>query len=282
MKKLLSPMALFFALLVFAQPKSDLEGTWILKSYVDHLDQGKSKVYDDHILFQKHIAGCHFTWIKYDTREKKLIGMGGGTFQIDKNDNYIENLEFFYPFGSSELGQSIKFEKKLKGTKWYHSGFVKDLALNDDGELAVVDSMKIEEVWTRVKSKSKQMELVGTWILQKSRNSADREYEEMPEIIDYFKIMTPTHFISVKFDSDGDQIYGATVGTYSLVNGVYMEEIQASYPQYIGQKVSIDYNREGNIWKYIGELESTSGIQYIDELWKPHICRPSMTGMVHD
>ena len=183
MKKLFSLAALFFAMLAVSQGKSDLEGTWTLKSYIDHSDGGKTKFYEDHILFQKHIAGCHFAWIKYDTREMKLIGMGGGTFQIDENDYYIEKLEFFYPFGSSEHGQSIKFNKEIKGGKWYHSGYIKNFALDNDGELKVIDSIKIEEVWTPFKSKSKQSELVGTWILQKSRTSKNQEYEEMPEMI---------------------------------------------------------------------------------------------------
>ena len=282
MKKLFSLAALFFAMLAVSQGKSDLEGTWTLKSYIDHSDGGKTKFYEDHILFQKHIAGCHFAWIKYDTREMKLIGMGGGTFQIDENDNYVETLEFFYPFGSSEHGQSIVFDKEVKGGKWYHSGYVKDFALDNDGELTVIDSIKIEEVWIPFKSKSKQSELVGTWILQKSRTSKNQEYEEMPEMIDYFRIMTPSHFFSVKFDAEGDQIYGAVVGTYSLKDDLYNETVQASYPQNIGNTMSMQYVREGKIWKYIGELESSSGTQYIDELWKPHVCRPTMAGMTHD
>ena len=282
MKKLLFVLAFVSVILTFAQPQSDLEGTWVLKSYIDHSDGGKTKMYGNHILFQKHIAGCHFTWIKYDTKEKKLIGMGGGTFRVDEAGKYIENLEFFYPFGSSELGQSIKFKKTIKGGKWYHTGYVMRMALNDQGELDIVDSLKIEEVWTKVKTKSGQNDLEGTWILQKARNSPDHEYEEMPNLIGYFKIITATHFIWVKYDAEGDQIYSSGVGTYNLKEDTYIENIQASYPTALEQSVSFSYTREGKMWKHSGELNTPSGSIYIDELWMPHICRPTMSGMAHD
>jgi hypothetical protein len=282
MKTLFLSLIVLIASTSYAQPTTDLEGTWVLKSYVDHADGGKSKTYQDHILFQKHIAGCHFAWIKYDIQKKELLGMGGGTFQIDKQGNYIENLEFFYPFGSSELGQSISFQKSIKGNKWYHSGYVNKMALNDKGEFEAVDSVKIEEIWTPVKSKAKGGDLVGTWILKESRSSADLDYEEIPDLIGYFKVITPTHFIWVNYDAEGDQIYAAGVGTYVLENDTYKETIQAIYPDGLEQTVSFSYVREGKMWKHLGQVKTTSGNYYVDEIWTPHICRPTASGMAHD
>jgi hypothetical protein len=282
MKTLLISLAVLVMISGYAQPKTDLDGTWVLNSYVDHEDGAKTKKYGSNMLFQKHIAGCHFAWIKYDTKKMELIGMGGGTFWIDDKGNYIENLEFFYPFGSSELGQSIKFQKNIKGGKWYHTGYIKEMALNDQGELDVVDSLKIEEIWTRIKTKSTQGDLVGTWILQKSRTSGDLEYEEITNLIGYFKIITPTHFIWINYDAEGDQIYSAGVGTYTLKEGTYEEKIEAIYPDGVEQKVSFKYDREGKMWKHLGDVKTISGSYHVDEIWMPHICRPTDAGMLHD
>ena len=72
------------------------------------------------------------------------MGMGGGTYVI-QGDKYIENINFFYPPGSNELGQSIPFDYEIKGNNWYHLGYVK--IYEQSMETADMDVIEINEAF---------------------------------------------------------------------------------------------------------------------------------------
>ena len=143
-----------------------LQGSWELKSFIESDSEDQNwQSWEDHILYQKHIVGSHFSWIKFNTQTNSLEAMGGGSYSIDENGQYIESLDFVYPPGSSELGQSIPFDATFKGKYWYHTGFAKVMDIDLDGNLLVVDSLKIEEKWKPIKAKNKVDDLL---VLHKS------------------------------------------------------------------------------------------------------------------
>lgn len=273
-------LLLFLVVLLIVDPVSSqngpsLEGTWQLKSFVDH-SQGSTdwtKNPSD-ILYQKHISGDYFTWVKFDLTNKKLLGMGGGSFFIDKQGHYVENVEFFFPPGASENGQSIPFEVGMKGKKWYHTGYAKVFDIGVEGETVVVDSTKIEEIWTPVKPSGNAKDLVGTWELMEYKENPEAGYLAYPDMIGYIKIITPTHFVWVKYDKEGDQIYASASGTYVSEEGKYAESILTHYPetQLIGTTIDFEKKLLGNQWKHMGTLPRPNGDKdIIDEFWRPLI-----------
>jgi hypothetical protein len=83
----------------------------------------------------KILTGTRFQWAAIDPGKKEFSGTGGGTYTFE-NGTYTEHIEFFSR-DNNRVGASLKFEGKLEGGKWHHSG------LSSRGD-------KIYEVWSRV------------------------------------------------------------------------------------------------------------------------------------
>lgn len=263
----------------------ELQGSWNLVEYIPH-DQGKTEweSYGDSILYQKHLTTDHFTWIKYDTKNERLMGMGGGSYSI-QTGQYVENIEFFHPPGSSENGQAIPFDYELSGKTWYHTGFAKEMEINmETGEIEVVDSSKIEEKWVRSDlTPSAEAGLIGTWELVSHLDPDQGVFIEYPDFADYIKLITPTHFAWIYFNGEGDEIYASGSGRYQYKNGKYSETIDMIYPSnngQIGETIVFSTEINGAEWKHSGYLpnlsiDTTNGnivkdSILIDELWALH------------
>ncbi|MBV6644009.1 MAG: hypothetical protein KI790_01090 [Cyclobacteriaceae bacterium] len=256
-------------------------GSWQLISYVDHQNNEQGwKKYSEDILYQKHITNSHFTWIKYSQKQDKLLGMGGGTYKIEEG-KYIENIEFFFPPGSSELGQAIPFMVKMKKGKWYHTGYAKKMEINEEGQIKVVGSSKIEEVWLPVDQVgASNKKLVNCWNLSKYRDDKEDSYEKYPEFIGYIKLITPTNFVWIKYDKEGDQIYAAGSGTYQYDGQKYVENLEMVFPSNSGQvgtTIDFDIVLEDHMWKHFGyapvldKAKKPTDTILVDEIWEPHI-----------
>ncbi|MFT6856353.1 MAG: hypothetical protein ACJA0X_002332 [Cyclobacteriaceae bacterium] len=260
-------------------------GSWNLDQYIDHVNKGQDWIsYDDTILYQKHITDSHFTWFKYDSKNNNLLGMGGGNYKIEKG-NYIENIEFFYPPGSSELGQAIPFNLKFEKGMWYHSGMAKEYELDiETGDMEEVGTIMIEEIWKPTKSiTNPDSKIQKTWDLRQYRTGLSLEYIEYPDFTGYIKLITPTHFVWTKYDKEGDEIYGAGAGTYLFKDDLYIESINIIHPENTGQvgsSIKFDFDVNDNKWKHFGYVpdfvvdENNGDIRndsiLIDEYWIPH------------
>lgn len=264
---------------------TSVKGSWNLTQYIDHINNmSEWATYADTILYQKHIDATHFTWLKYDLKNDNLIGMGGGNYQMD-GDKYIENIEFFYPPGSSELGQSIPFTVKFEKGEWFHTGYIKERELDHEtGEMVEIGTIKIEEIWVPTSNPDNATSILQkTWDLQQYRTGLELEYIEYPDFTGYIKLITPTHFVWTKYDKEGDEIYGAATGTYSYGKDAYIENIVAIHPVNTGQvgsSIKFEISLNDNKWKHFGYVpeykidEATGDIVkdsiLIDEYWIPH------------
>ena len=265
----------FLALISYGQTAQDFEGTWELHSFIDHVRGGTEwEEYERRVVFQKHIAGGHFTWVRYDSETSELLGMGGGTYTVD-DGMYIENLDFFYPPGSNELGQTIPFRAEFDREKWYHTGQVQVYDIGLEGESVVVDSIKIEEIWKPISRSRNDADLIGAWELTQYKDSPESEYMVYPEFIGYMKIITPSHFVWIKWDREGDQIFAAGSGPYRFKTGEeYVEELDFHFPASysIGQRIVFDCALNGNQWKHFGVVDNEDGsVDQVDEYWSPKI-----------
>lgn len=259
-----------------------LTGSWNLLEYIPYQPSSTEwKQYGDSIMYQKHLTDDQFVWIKFDTKNERLIGMGGGKYSII-DGKYIEDIRFFYPPGSSELGQAIPFDIVMKNGIWLHKGYAKQIDIDpESGEMLVIDSNKIEEKWVRTDlSPNSKTKLAGTWQLDSYLDENQNDFVEYPGFIDYIKLITPTHFVWVYFNNEGDEIYAAGSGTYEYDDNVYSEKIEMIHPinsGLIGEKIAFETNIKEGKWKHAGyipnvSIDSTNGdiikdSTYLDELW---------------
>lgn len=262
---------------------TSLEGSWSLVKFIPD-GSTEWQQYSDSILYQKHLTADQFVWFNYDLSSNKIIGMGGGTYSII-DSQYVEKINFFFPPGSSELGQAIPFDFELKGRNWYHTGFAKQMSMDPEtGSMIASDSSKIEEVWRKTDlPENERKELVGAWDLVAYRDSVSGEYTEYPDFIGYIKLITPTHFAWVNYDWYGDEIYAAGSGPYQFDSSTYTETLAMIFPDnggQINQTVTFKSQLNGSNWKHFGHLpvvsidSSTGNIMkdsaLVDEKWKIH------------
>ncbi len=130
----------------------NVKGTWVLQSS-KHGDSGKFVDVPKEVSKKKIVTASHFTWYEYD-KTGNLIALGGGTYRLEGN-TYTEEIEYFYPAGSSLLGMSIPFNCKMEGNnKWIHSGFLQEREIDSStGFYVVTKTEKLEEIWVRDQSK---------------------------------------------------------------------------------------------------------------------------------
>ena len=258
-----------------------VEGSWNLIKYVDYNLDKQWKSHGDSIMYQKHITPNSFVWLNFDTKNERLIGMGGGTYEFT-GDQYTEYIAFFFPSIESLIGQPIPFEVEFKDGQWFHTGYyVTNTTDPESGEITERDTVKIEEIWKRTTvPENENIELVGTWQLQRYKENVGESYIEYPEFIGSLKLLTPTHFTWIKYNRHGDEVYAAGSGTYTY-GDKYTEEIHMIYPEntgQIGKSLDFKYNVDENQWYHLGYVPSIrieSGIivndsALIDEYWAPY------------
>lgn len=247
-----------------------LTGSWKLTSYFDNEDS-TWKEYPDHIIYEKHITPTHFTWVQFDTEANQLLGAGGGTYTAS-NGSYTENIQFFFPPGSNELGQSIPFTVGMEDGKWHHKGYSKIMEFDPEkGEMVAVDSSKIEEYWVKTdEDPSQNGQLTGTWQLLSYKNDQDSIWSEYPGFIKYEKHITPSHFTWIKYNSDGDELMAIGGGTYEVTDSNYVEKVDFHYPEdseILGQTIQFKRDMEEEEWHHTGFYQESEDSVKIEEIW---------------
>lgn len=256
-------------------PKT-LVGTWELVSYISDSSGGREwKSHPSNILYQKHITPTHFTWISYQKDNDQLTGMGGGTYTYD-GEHYVENIEFFLPVTSSILGQQINFSADFVDGKWHHTGYVKEFEFDPDAaETVVVDSAKIEEMWQKVAAVAdNDSSLVGTWELVFYHEKEGGPEMSYPDFIKYMKLVTPSHFVWIQYNDDGDYISGTGTGSVIFDGKTYTENVTMIHPSkniLTGATITFGGVMNTNRWTLFAEKAMKNGKEldsvYIDEVW---------------
>lgn len=266
-------------------PLLSIEGSWALQDYIpDNSENREWTNYGQEIIYEKHLTKDHFVWYKFDKKREVLLGMGGGTYKVS-NGQYVEDIQFFYPPGSSELGQSIPFDLKITDGIWMHKGYAKEYEFDpESGDFIVVDSSKIEERWIPTNSSINQENVVmGTWDLDSYLDDKQGDFIEYPKYVEYIKLITPTHFTWIYFNNEKDEIYAAGSGTYTFNNGTYSETIKMIHPSnsgQLGETISFNSKLNNKKWKHSGYIptiyiDETNGdivkdSTFIDEIWILH------------
>ncbi len=278
-----------------------MEGSWRLVSYIDH-EHGATDwtSYSDDIIYEKNITPTHFTWIKYEKSKDDMVGTGGGTY-VYKDGLYTEDIKFFFPPGSSILGQSIPFDVYIKEGKLHQTGYAWQTEFDpESGDMKVVDSVKIEEIWEKMPEEEDNTgELIGTWELISYREEDDSIRLEPPNFFGYIKHITPTHFNWIFFNKEDDEVFAEGGGKYSLKGDTYTEFIEYRYPRgdregvvvpHVGTVLPFTKKIEDDLWYHTGyvkkvAVDSVSGAATvvdstkIDEIWRKVAKDDTSTGV---
>jgi len=234
-------------------------------------------------LYYKHITPTHFNWISYKPETDQMEGAGGGLYTFD-GKQYIEDIEFFLPIGSSARGQSIPFDARFEGGDWYHTGYIRNFELDTElGEYALTDSSAITEIWQKVpddgSNTSGDINLVGSWILLKSMSFPDSIWTEYPGFVGIIKHVTGTHWGRVSYDTENDGITDLGGGVYNLEEDTYTEMVEYQFPMGTGQtgaEFKFDIEVDGDLWYHsgwiyrLGEDGQPTDSSYINEVWKKY------------
>ncbi|MDN5212033.1 hypothetical protein QQ020_08220 [Fulvivirgaceae bacterium BMA12] len=278
-----------------------MEGSWRLVSYIDH-EHGATDwtSYSDDIIYEKNITPTHFTWIKYEKSKDDMVGTGGGTYVYEEGI-YTEDIKFFFPPGSSILGQSIPFDVYIKEGKLYQTGYAWETEFDpESGNMVVVDTVKIEEIWEQIPEEENNTdELIGTWELISYKEEDDSIRLEPPGFFGYIKHITPTHFNWIFFNKEDDEVFAEGGGKYSLKGDIYTEFIEYRYPRgdregvvvpHVGTVLPFTKKIEDDLWYHTGyvkkvTVDSVSGTATvvdstkIDEIWRKVAKTDSATGV---
>ena len=254
-----------------------LEGTWRLVKTIEigHEDitnrmDSKQKMY------MKHINKTHWTWAEYDYENDQFLGAGGGTYTLEGNV-YTEDIKFYHPPGSNELGQAIPFTIEMTDSLWRITGYVKMMEFDpESGENIVADSAIIDEYWERVDvqpSDDTDGKLYGTWNLISYKNPADTIWKEYPDFVGYMKLLSLTHWVVVRYNKEGDEIMGMAGGTYSVREDQYWEKLSFVYPRNlnrVGTTSTFTYEmKNDDHWRIVGSINGRNDdIVEIDETWR--------------
>lgn len=152
MHSLRRTLTVFLALLVGCPvaalgqlPANDLEGTWRMVSQervypdsVEALDDRWGPSY-------KILNSTHFAWGR-ETEDGETVLAGGGRYEYHPERNvYIEHIQ--YHSDPAFSGTTIRFEVRVEGDTWYHTGDLGDY--------------KLREVWQRVDPEKVRRQMAG-------------------------------------------------------------------------------------------------------------------------
>jgi hypothetical protein len=255
--------------------KEDLLGSWRLIKTIEIGHEDSTNRRDGEEKFYiKHINNSHFVWVEYDRINERLLGTGGGTYTLE-NNTYTENIQFYFPPGANELGQAIPFQAELNEEGvWHHTGYAKLMEFDPEtAENVMVDSAIIDEMWERIDTDpadDSNGKLVGSWTFTNVLEQSDT-YTEYPSFYGILKILTPTHFTWIHYNTEGDEVYMIGGGPYSIVGDHYTELIEFVYPgrqDQIGVNAVYTWSQDNDDhWNISGVIEGRDSLQNLEENW---------------
>jgi len=254
----------------------DLLGSWrLVKTIAIGHEDSTNRRDGMEKFYIKHINNEHFVWVEYDRINNRLLGTGGGTYTLE-NNTYTENIQFYYPPGANEMGQAIPFHAELSEEGlWHHTGYAKLMEFDPEtAENVMVDSAIIDELWERIDTDpadDSNGKLIGSWDFVNVAEGSDT-FTEYPPFYGIIKILTPTHFTWVQYNTEGDEIFGIGGGPYSIVGDTYTELIEFVHPgrqDQIGVNAVFNWRQDNpNHWNNSGIIEGRDSLQRLEENWK--------------
>lgn len=237
MKKLLSILiTLCFATIVSSQT---LDGAYKLthQNGKEVKEQTTIKIYQD----------GYFAFGTKETSSNKFLNAGGGEFSF-KDKVYTETFDF-NTANKNLVGTSTSYSIKFNKDKL-------TISTKKDGNT-------LEEIWQKVGDAKN--DLTGNWVIT-GRKRAEEISRSVPGARRTIKILSGGYFQWVAFNSDTKEFSGTGGGTYTAVDGKYVENIQffSRDDKRVGASLDFKFSIIDGEWHHSG-MSSTGAPIY--EIW---------------
>jgi len=186
----------------------------------------------------------YFAAVVYNVKENKFLGTCGGTWRVDGN-SFVEVHEF----------NTMKPE--LIGTELRNTIGMKE------GKL-VFKLKEGDEEWTRIDD-GNPGKLAGAWLITGRVNNGQVS-RRTPGPRKTMKILSGTRFQWIAYNSETKDFSGTGAGTYTTVNGKYVERIDvfSRDNSRVGMKLEFEYSLEDGEWHHKG---TSSKGEPLNEIW---------------
>ena len=186
----------------------------------------------------------YFAAVVYNVNENKFLGTCGGTWKVEGN-TFVEVHEF----------NTMKPEligKELRNT----------IGMNE-GRL-VFKIKEGDEEWVRIDDGSPG-KLAGAWLITGRVNNGQVS-RRTPGPRKTMKILSGTRFQWIAYNSETKEFSGTGAGTYTTVNGKYVESIDvfSRDNRRVGMKLEFEYSLEDGEWHHKG---TSSKGEPLNEIW---------------
>tara|TARA_Y100000748_G_scaffold246672_1_gene211181 strand:+ start:4045 stop:4743 length:699 start_codon:yes stop_codon:yes gene_type:complete len=222
-------LTLYFILNIFSFSNPIENSSWIRS------DNG---IYEVRIYSDKY-----FSVSKYSIENNSFISALGGIYSMD--DKYYEVLEF-HSLDSTRVGDTIFYSK------------VKIDVKNDSGKMSI-NGKKF------VKSPNED-QLKGAWLMSGIERRGEMRMRDTNRSRKTLKMLAGGRFQWIAYDINKKGFYGTGGGTYSAVDGKYIENIEffSRDSNTVGKSLEFDFEIKDGDWHHRG-FSSKGDPKY--EIW---------------
>ena len=114
-------------------------------------------------------------------------------------------------------------------------------------------------------------QLVGSWDFQNFLEQSDSTWGNYPPFYGIMKLITPTHFTWIQYNTEADEVFGIGGGSYSIKGDQYVEVIQFVHPprpDLIGVNAVYTWRQDNeDHWNISGTIESRDKPELLEENW---------------
>lgn len=219
-----------------------LAGAWRL------INQNGKPVTDQE--FVKIYQDNYFSFGVKNVSDNHFIGAGGGPF-VYQDGKYSETLDFF-TLDSSQVGTTTSYK-----LEWSNENLV--LTGSTKGGMLV-------ETWEKI-SDSKDS-LTANWVITGRKREGEIS-RSTPGARRTVKILSGGRFQWIAFNSETKEFSGTGGGTYTAMDGKYVENITffSRDDSRVGASLSFDFEVKDGEWHHSG-MSSTGSPIY--EIWTPY------------
>jgi len=225
---------------------------YISLSFFFNSIENTSWVYESNGINEVRIySDNYFVVSKYDNNNKKFISTKGGIYSFDKTQ-YYEVLEF------------NSLDSSLVGDTTFYS----DIKIDIDDELNLTTGMSIGgvEYIPNQPNHSHEYELHGSWLMSGIERGGEMRMRDVNRPRKTLKMISGGRFQWIAYDISKKGFYGTGGGTFTAVDGKYVENIEffSRDSNTVGKSLKFDFEIKEGDWHHRG-FSSKGDPKY--EIW---------------
>ena len=184
----------------------------------------------------------------YNIKDKNFVSTKGGIYSAD--NGYYEVLEF-NSLDSSSVGDTI---------------FYSDFDIDIDDEIYVATGIRIDEIEFSANYPDHANPLNGSWLMSGIERRGEMRMRDVNRPRKTLKMLAGGRFQWIAYDTSKKGFYGTGGGTFTAVDGKYIENIEffSRDSNTVGKSLEFDYEIKEGDWHHKG-FSSKGDPKY--EIW---------------